>query len=209
MNKQERQGQQTESDSAVHSGQRTVGILLAGGLSRRYGSPKAFAEYEGRPFHVHAYEALAGTCDTVIVSSSQELAGRFPQTYDVCTDLPDIMGQGPLAGICTVMQQVPADRYVVLPCDMPRIGPNQSRRLAQIAQMHEEADVTAVRTADAHLPLLSVWHSNLSERLEERVRSGNLAVMKLLAEVNTVWVNASMLHDDPRIFHNFNTPDAD
>lgn len=199
-------GVDADSMSATN---RTVGILLTGGLSRRYGSPKAFAEYEGRPFYARAHEALQGCCDTVVVSASEELAKRFPQGCEVRTDLPDIAGRGPLAGICTVMRQVPAARYLVLACDMPRIGSEEIRRLAELAQAREHADIFAVRTADAFLPLLSVWRSGLAEIVEKRVRSGDLAVMKLLAELDTIWLDAALLHDDPRTFHNFNTPDAD
>ena len=181
--------------------------MLAGGLSRRYGSPKAFAEYEGRPFHARACEALAGACDPVVVAASEALASRFPAAYTICTDLPEMKGLGPLAGICSVMKHYPAGRYMVLPCDMPRIGPKEIIRLGDLARLHEEADVIAVRTeAGDDLPLLSVWRGGLEERLRERLRSGRLGVMKLLGELDTVWLNAAHIHADPERFHNFNVP---
>ena len=54
-----------------------VGILLAGGLSRRYGSPKAFAEIEGELFYERAYNALAAVCGDVIIISRPELIDHF------------------------------------------------------------------------------------------------------------------------------------
>ncbi len=185
----------------------TVGLLLAGGLSRRYGSPKAFAFYEGRPFHERAHAALSGACDQVIVSASAALAPQFPDACEVCVDLPELAGLGPLAGLASVMRRYPAERYIALPCDMPRVGPREIRRLRSAAQNGPSADVTAVRSAEAgDLPLLSVWRGGLADRLEESVRGGQLGVMKLLAGLDTVWLDAALLHPDPAIFHNFNVP---
>ncbi|OWR32599.1 molybdenum cofactor guanylyltransferase [Saccharibacillus sp. O23] len=188
--------------------ERTVGILLAGGLSRRYGSPKAFARYEGRLFHERAYEALSAACRLVTVSSAASLAERFPGAYDVQVDLPEVSGRGPLAGICTVMRRIPAERYLVLPCDMPRVGPRTIRRLAELAQTRPEADVAAVRAGDAFVPLLSVWRAGLADVLEQEISADRLSVMKLLAKLNTVWLDASRIDEDLRVFDNFNTPDA-
>lgn len=188
--------------------ERTVGILLSGGLSRRYGSPKAFARYEDRLFHERAYEALSAACRRVTVSSSASLAERFPEAYDVQLDLPEVAGCGPLAGICTVMRRVSAERYLVLPCDMPRVEPRTIRRLAELATEHPEADVVAVRAAETFLPLLSVWRTGLADVLKQEIAAERLSVMKLLAKLNTVWLDASRLDEDLRIFDNFNTPDA-
>ncbi len=188
--------------------EQTVGILLSGGLSRRYGSPKAFARYEGRSFHERAYEALSAACRRVTVSSAASLAERFPSAYDVRVDLPELAGRGPLAGICTVMREVPAERYVVLPCDMPRVGPGTIRRLAELAEAHPEADIVTVRAGETFLPLLSVWRAGLADLLEQEISAERLSVMKLLAKLNTVWLDASRLDEDLRVFDNFNTPDA-
>ena len=46
---------------------------------------------------------------------------RYPTEVKVVTDLAGIAGLGPLAGILSAMESVEADRYVVLPCDMPYI----------------------------------------------------------------------------------------
>lgn len=186
----------------------TTGILLAGGLSRRYGSPKAFALLSGRPFYEWAYEALRGSCSEVVIAASEALAERFPAELEVCADLPGIAGCGPLAGICTAMRRHPGGRYIVLPCDMPLVGPAEIRRLSEIAHMQKNADVVAVRTAGAHLPLLSVWKRDLSGLLEEAIANGQLGVMKLLDRLPACWIDSALIHEDAAVFRNCNTPDA-
>lgn len=101
----------------------TVGILLAGGLSRRFGSPKAFAEIDGGLFYERTYQALEAACGHVVIVSREEFLPLFPKELDVITDLLVVAGKGPLAGIFSAMALRPAERYMVLPCDIPFIGP--------------------------------------------------------------------------------------
>ncbi len=189
----------------------TLGILLAGGLSRRFGSPKAFARLDGpdsRMFYERALNALEGVCDSCVVAASRELADRFPSGLEVCEDLPAIAGQGPLAGICTAMRRRPAARYIVMACDMPLIGQDELRRLYALAESCSEADVVAVRTPQSAVPLLSVWRQNLADSLEQAIREERLSVMKLLAGLETVWIDSRHLNDDEQVFRNYNTPNA-
>lgn len=189
----------------------TVGILLAGGLSRRFGSPKAFARLDGpddRMFYERALDALEAVCDGCVVAASRELADRFPPGLEVCEDLPAIEGQGPLAGICTAMRHRPAASYVVMACDMPLVGQEEIRRLYASAEEYASADVVAVRTPQSAVPLLSVWRRNLADCLEQAILEGRLSVMKLLAELETVWIDSRQLNGDEQVFRNYNTPDA-
>ncbi|MDO3412361.1 molybdenum cofactor guanylyltransferase [Saccharibacillus sp. CPCC 101409] len=190
-------------------GRTTTAILLAGGLSRRFGSPKAFARLDGpdgRMFYERALDALGAVCGGIVVAASADLADRFPPELEVLPDLPHIAGKGPLAGICTAMRRRPGGRYLVMPCDMPLVGPEQIRRLDELAEDFEHADVAAVRGAEADIPLLSVWRRDLSDLLEDRILGDRLGVMKLLSELNTQWLDAGLIHTDERVFRNFNTP---
>lgn len=181
---------------------RTVGILLAGGLSSRFGSPKAFAEIDGRLFYERVYEALAAACDQVVIVTRPELIGRFPAGLDVIADLPEVAGKGPLAGICSAMEERPAERYLVLPCDMPFIGPNETQALMQLSS---RADVTAVQTAAEKIPLFSVWNGNSSQELRKFIELGNLSVFAFLETIHTEWAASSLIHKDPAVFQNINT----
>ena len=100
---------------------KTAGIVLAGGLSRRFGSPKAFARFDSGIFMNEQSKRLESFCEEVIVVTREELLERFPQSVNTITDLPEVAGLGPLAGIYSAMETVDADAYVVLPCDMPYV----------------------------------------------------------------------------------------
>ena len=89
-----------------------VGILLAGGLSRRYGSPKAFAEISGKKFYEIVYDTLNSVCDDVIVVTRKEFINWFPKEYHVIVDIDKFLGCGPLAGIYSAMEEIDADHFV-------------------------------------------------------------------------------------------------
>ena len=183
----------------------TVGILLAGGLSRRYGSPKAFASVEGELFYERAYRALAGVCDQVVIISRSELLSRFSPEVDVITDLEWVAGQGPLAGILSGMTARPAEKYLVLPCDMPFVGRAETVRLMDIAD--SSSDITAVQNAAEKIPLFSIWDSRVKEQLQQELEAGQFRVMKFMEKVTTEWIDSSQIHEDPLVFRNLNQPD--
>lgn len=181
---------------------RTVGILLAGGMSRRFGSPKAFAEMDGRLFYERVYDALAAACNQVVIVTRPELIARFPAELDVIADLSEVAGKGPLAGICSAMEERPADRYLVLPCDMPFVGPKETQALVQLSS---KANVTAVQTPGGKIPLFSVWNGNWSQELKRFIELGNLSVFAFLETIHTEWAVSSLIHEDPAVFQNINT----
>lgn len=182
---------------------RTVGILLAGGLSSRFGSPKAFAEIGDEVFYNRVYKALEAACDHVVIVSRKEFLPLFPGRLDVITDLPVVAGKGPLAGIFSVMALRPADRYMVLPCDMPFIGPNETLALKSLADPF--ADVTAVETAQDKIPLFSVWNGNQAKDLKEAIMDGQHSVFGFLNRLDTHWVDSELIHHDVSVFRNINT----
>ncbi len=183
----------------------TVGILLAGGLSRRYGSPKAFAKMEDEFFYERAYNALDRICDQVVIVSRPELLSRYPSAYDVITDLDWIKGQGPLAGILSGMTERPADKYFVLPCDMPFVKAAEADKLMSLVE--DSSDITAIHNDNEKMPLFSVWNSRIKDQLEQELADRQHRVMKFMEKVNTVWIESSEIHQDPLVFQNLNEPE--
>ena len=182
---------------------KVVGVVLAGGLSRRFGSPKAFARLSSKNFYEQGIEALEPISDEVIVVTREELVEHFSREVNVITDLPEFAGLGPLAGIYAAMVTVEADLYAVLPCDMPFVN---GRIMEQVRRLHQ-GSVTAVRASGKYHPLVSIWCHEMKKPLYEALQLEQLSVMKLVQKWNINWLEGSTLtENEERIFNNINTP---
>lgn len=183
---------------------KTIGIVLAGGMSRRFGSQKALAKLGDLYFYEIAVGALSMCCDEVIIVTRPEYMEYFPNRLKTMTDLALYAGLGPLAGILSVMESVEADRYAVLPCDMPHIN---SRAMSKLMAHHKKG-VTAVISDGRYHPLVSIWDGQLKSAVKEALTNDQLRVMKLLFSQEVMWVNGNSLTDDEnRMFMNVNTPE--
>lgn len=184
----------------------TIGILLAGGASRRYGSPKAFAQFEGRAFYEIAYELLQAVCDEVMIVSRSELLERFPQHLQVIMDDEEVLGEGPLAGIYSAMKNRTAERYVVLPCDMPYLTPSI---LPKLMASEQATMVRAIREQNRTHPLVSVWKRATFEPLFTYLQEGNRRVQPFMEAVGCEWVAAELVvEQSTEELQNMNEPVA-
>lgn len=87
-----------------------LGAVLAGGLSKRFGTDKALAELDGRSLIALAVDALSGWCEHVIV------VGRETAPAPTLPDWPR-PGMGPLGGLAAAMRFALDEGYeMVLSC---------------------------------------------------------------------------------------------
>lgn len=118
-------------------------------------------------------------------------------------DLPAYAGLGPLAGILSAMEFVEADRYVVLPCDMPYVDGHVIENLLKLC----EKDVTAVVANERNHPLVSIWKRETKIFLQKALEEQQLGVMKLLAKLDVLWVEgSSLVKNEKYVFQNINRP---
>jgi molybdenum cofactor guanylyltransferase len=100
---------------------RLTGILLVGGASRRFGSPKALARFEGETLADRAWRLLGEVCDErIAVGRSDGLP--FPALADE--------GTGPVAAIAAGLRHATHDVAVVVPVDTPLLTGEALRLLA-------------------------------------------------------------------------------
>jgi molybdenum cofactor guanylyltransferase len=92
------------------------GILLAGGASSRFGSPKELAELEGETLEERALGLLDVVCAERIVVGGDGLADP---------------GTGPVAAIAVGLRAAMHEIAVVIPVDMPLLTPRALRLLAE------------------------------------------------------------------------------
>lgn len=103
-----------------------LGVVLAGGLSSRFGSDKALAEWDGRSLLLHAVDNLSGQCEQVVI------AGREIGPAPCIPDWPR-SGMGPLAGIAAGLhyaQDMDFESVMTCGVDSPDISQDALASLA-------------------------------------------------------------------------------
>lgn len=163
-----------------------VGVILAGGESRRFGSPKAFALYRGLPLYEHVKHVLTPFVNEVIVISHPELVEQFEQDLDVRVfqDLEAFQGKGPLAGILTALTLTTADDYLVFSCDVPLISAEYIRWLIHQGEVFSNSNgVIPIENELLH-PMMGLYRRSVRDYLKELLDSNQLRVKHLIDKAN-------------------------
>lgn len=183
----------------------TTGILLAGGQSRRYGTPKAFAEIENTFFYEYMYQLLRSACDEVIIVTREEFVHCFTPTERVIVDVERYRGCGPLAGIYSAMRASLAERYLVLPCDMPLL---EQTAIDILLEKHNQ-DISVVQVENRLQPLVSVWKRTMQPFIEQALEEESFSLKPLFEKHKVSYISSSTLTDNPATFLNVNTIEED
>lgn len=96
----------------------TIGLVLAGGRSRRMGADKAFVPLAGQPMLAHVVGHLAPQVDKLVISSNAPAANYAAFGAPVLPDILDGFG-GPLAGVHAALARFPDDTVVSVAVDLP------------------------------------------------------------------------------------------
>ena len=170
-----------------------TGVLLVGGASRRFGSPKALATIDGTTLAERAHAALVEAFGRVIVVGKHR--DELPLPFAVVDDGREL--RAAIAGVAAGLAHAETDVAVFLPTDMPLVTPALLRSL-----------VAAMREADAHAaafttgPLPAALRRTALPLLERRIAAGDLALHRAFAALGAVTVEA-----DPELLRNVNRPE--
>ncbi|SFS50860.1 nucleotidyltransferase family protein [Saccharopolyspora flava] len=116
-----------------------AGVVLAAGAGRRFGMPKALVEHQGSLLVDRAARVLAeGGCDPVVVvlgAAAEEVRERAELTGVTTVFNPDwSTGMGSSLRVALEsLRDCDAPAALILPVDMPGIGPEAVRRVAALA----------------------------------------------------------------------------
>lgn len=183
---------------------RTIGILLAGGQSRRFGQPKAFAVYKEKYFYEWAKEALKPNVNELVIVSHPSLKKEFKQRGEpnVVEDAAPFQGRGPLAGIYTVMKEYDGDWYAVLPCDTPKMTPFIIHNIQNFIAEDVEAVIPII---DGKVqPLAAMYHKRTKSIIRELLDEEEYRVKSLLDRCRVRWVTEEELQIEGEEFENIN-----
>ena len=162
-----------------------TGVLLVGGASRRFGSPKALIELDGETLAERGRRILAEACDEVLVVGK---AGELP--FEVLDDAAPV--RAPIAGVVAGLRAAAHEVAVFLPVDCPRITPELIRQLGDACR-----DAAVPQTG----PLPGAWAKSALPLLEQRLVQGLLALYRTYGELDVV-----ELEVDPALVADVDTP---
>jgi molybdopterin-guanine dinucleotide biosynthesis protein A len=168
---------------------RLTGILLVGGASTRFGSPKALARLDGETLAQRSWRILAEACDERVAVGKAADGLELP--FELLDDGSET--RAALAGIVAGLRVAPTDRAVVLPVDTPLVTP---ALLAELAEACADAAITQSG------PLPAAFRKTALPVLERRLAEGRLALHQALAELDTAHIEV-----DETLLANVNTPD--
>lgn len=187
-------------------------FILIGGKSSRFGSDKAFAEFQGRSLAARAAEtvecALPGKIRFVVGSDGQfaaELILRLGRP--MVADLEP--GFGAWSGLHTALAYSASEWTFVLACDMPFVSGELIRRLAGMTADHIDAVVP--RQTDGRLqPLCAFYRSGTVSKIIEKSCTGRSELPPLRTIFDSVRTRIVELEEygdldgSDEFFHNVN-----
>lgn len=133
-----------------------IGVILAGGESRRMGENKAEIDLAGRPMSGWVERALASVCEAVVVSGRDSLPD------------PEGVRRGPLGGLVAALRRYPDKVIALVAVDQPWVQPETIRRLGESV-----GDLSAVPVeGGVRQTTCAVYASNVSELAESELAGG-------------------------------------
>jgi molybdopterin-guanine dinucleotide biosynthesis protein A/GNAT superfamily N-acetyltransferase len=165
-----------------------TGILLVGGASRRFGSPKALATLDGETLAARAWHVLGRSCDERLAVGKAADGLQLP--FELIDDGTDV--RAPIAGLVAGLRAARTEVSVALPVDVPAFRPEHVLKLAA-----DCADAAVPPSG----PLPGAYRKTALSVLERRLDARELALHDALRELDVRVVEL-----DPSALVNVNTP---
>jgi len=177
-----------------------VGVVLAGGISRRFGQPKAGVIFNGKTFLEIAVERLSEVCEKVVVSVDKN--GRF-KIPDSATEILDFdPGGGAAVGILSVLRSFAGHAVIVNPVDMPLLPVETLIKLLNSRGKH----YAVLLEIDGILqPLVGIYEPQSAIYFEECLNIGKRKLIDILKPMPVKKVSVSTNYSGKNFFANINT----
>jgi molybdopterin-guanine dinucleotide biosynthesis protein A len=162
-----------------------TGILLVGGASERFGSPKSLARFGAETLAERGWRTLGEACEHRLAVGKAADALELP--FPVLDDGNDV--HAPIVGLIAGLEAAPTDLSVVLPVDCPLVTP---------ALLLELADACRDVARPARGPLPGAYRRSALPAL----RDGGLAIHRAI-----LGLDVAVVPVDPELLVNVNTVD--
>ena len=160
-----------------------TGVLLVGGASTRFGSPKALAVVDGETLADRAWRLLGEACDERIAVGKGGEELPFPVLAD------GVEERAAIHGVVAGLRASRTDVCVVVPVDCPRLTG---------AALHALADACRDAAVPQTGPLPGAYRKSALPALS----SGELSIRRAIGALDVAVVEL-----DPALLVNINTPD--
>lgn len=183
----------------------TVGIVLAGGRSTRFGEDKSLYVLAGKPMYRHVYDLLhsADVCDHIVVSSNDALKDKF-DTLDVVVDDSDFVDYGPLGGLYAVAKEYPDSRFVLVSCDTPYVPAEWIKQLITRSNAMPKHSIITKEGERLH-PTIAVFnHPELALKLEQHLADGGRSIRSFFEQLNVHYLDVNEYSFNASDFININ-----
>ncbi len=186
--------------------------ILAGGISKRFGTEKALAEFQGKPLITHMLDIAQRISSIILVVVSneeqEEKLKPLVKTGQIITD-PEGEPSCALTGALSAFEHTETSHTLLLPVDAPLAKPDLLKMLIRLSPGH--GAVVPSWPSGYIEPLHSVYLAEHAYALGLDVMQKELLRMSdLLDRINHVlYVSTGTLNQfDPELntFTNFNTP---
>jgi molybdopterin-guanine dinucleotide biosynthesis protein A len=187
----------------------TLGLILAGGKSRRMGAEKAFLTLSGESLIARTVERARPQVRELLINANGDSTRFAPFGYPVIEDR--VAGfLGPLAGIFAGLDWLRANRpdagwLATFACDCPFFPADLVERLRQVANA-ERVPLTVAASGGRRHPVFGLWSTAIAETSQTvLVEKGLRKMDDLVARIPHGTADFAADPVDP--FFNINTPE--
>jgi molybdopterin-guanine dinucleotide biosynthesis protein A len=179
------------------------GLILAGGESRRMGSPKVALHYHGVSELERMHRLLSDACAGVYVGCREDQLATLPEDYRPVSDLPAFAGNGPIGSLLSAWTVFPDVDWLVIGCDYPCFGADA---LGQLLQAYPESPNWTGFCDPASgkpEPLLGIYRQPVRPEVFRAFDQGERSLRRILEQMGL----PMLIPQDRRWIHSVDTPE--
>lgn len=186
-------------------------LILAGGLSKRFGQEKGLVELAGKPLILHVLDKVSKIVEeTLVVVSSETQKETFER---LLSDRASLVvdrrkAQGPLVGALTGFEGAQGEYSLLLPCDTPFVS---NRIMLFLLDLCINKNAVIPRWPSGYIePLQAAYHTKSAlTAAKNALEEGKLDLQSMIARLRGVrYVSTMVLQQmDTKLltFFNINT----
>ncbi|SVB08358.1 uncharacterized protein METZ01_LOCUS161212 [marine metagenome] len=180
-----------------------LGVVLAGGKSKRFGEDKSEIKLGSKTLLEHTLDKIKSKFNTIIIVSNSKIVKDYITIKD-CME-----GQlGPLVGVLSAMKWIKKNNYshnwvITFPCDTPFFNISVIDKFIEATKLNDSL-LYFVKTEEKRHNIFGLWSLKLIEILEKDIIENNhRKVEKWADKIGVKTIN--MPYDNIDQFFNINT----